>query len=501
LGALTGQIVNAVSTFLLIVIIARSLGPGGAGSYFLMVTAVTVLALTAQLGATTGLVRLVAKDRSADDLSRIPSTVIAAVVPSAMIGTVFAIILFLGSPTLADWTSEPDVAAYGRMWAPVIPVWALSVVALSALRGAGAIRPYVLAENVVRPSLQLLLTIVVVAVSSTAHAAAIAWSVPFLLQGGMTGAAVYVHARTGTFGSWKAGRLFRADMAVEYWRFTAPQAAGATVQIVAQRLDVFLLGFMASAGDVAVYGAALRYLAGAGMLLGAVILAAGPRLAVLFEEAEDLQAAVLFQQVSAAVSAIGVPFYAGLALFAPAAMAVFGSGFIRGADTLSIMAVATAFNLAAGPVIIALAMAGYSRLTGLITAAASLCGLCLDVLLIPGYGMAGAAVGYAVAVFLANASALIALYAVRHMHPFGPPSRMILMSVLVSIVPIGVAWRFVQTSSLSVSFLFAASAGITYCAVVWKRRSAFSEAMNSLFEAAKVDRERPLAVSGWDTQE
>ena len=393
LGALAGQVVNAVSTFLLIVIVARTLGPAGAGSYFLMVTAVTVLALIAQLGATTGLVRVVAQDQAADFQDRIPSTIITATIPTAVIGTVFAILLFVGSPTLADWTSEPGVAAYGRMWSPIIPVWALSVVALSGLRGAGAIKPYVLAENVVRPSLQLLVTIAVVALSPTAHAVGIAWSAPFLVQGAMTVVAVYVHARAGTFGTWRRGSLFRAQVARHYWRFTAPQAAGATVQILTQRLDVFLLGVLASASDVAVYGAALRYLAGAGMLLGAVILAAGPRLAVLFEKAEDLQAAALFQQVSAAVSAVGVPFYAGLALFAPAAMAAFGTGFIRGADTLSIMAVATVFNLSAGPVVIALAMAGYSRTTAMITALASICGLCLDVLLIPDYGIIGAAVG------------------------------------------------------------------------------------------------------------
>ena len=89
----------------------------------------------------------------------------------------------------------------------------------------------------------------------------------------------------------------------------------------------------------------------------------------------------------------------------------------------------------------------------------------------------------------------------RQIHPFGEPSKIIMMSVVVSIVPMGAAWRFVHPSSLVVAVLFAAGGGMLYCVKLWMRRRALTEGLKSLFEAVRLDRERPLATNRWEVQE
>ena len=145
--------------------------------------------------------------------------------------------------------------------------------------GFGRRFPYVACENIGRPLLQFVLTLVALLAGGGATSIAAAWMVPFIVEAFV----VVVWFRTW----WRrvvapnrvrSVRTVRTQVIREYWAFTGPQAAGEAVRVVTQRMDVLLLGALSTTAAAGVYGAAMRYVAGAGMILGAITIVIGPRL-------------------------------------------------------------------------------------------------------------------------------------------------------------------------------------------------------------------------------
>jgi O-antigen/teichoic acid export membrane protein len=88
-------------------------------------------------------------------------------------------------------------------------------------------------------------------------------------------------------------------------------------------------------------------------------------------------------------------------------MAVFGPEFERGSTALSILLVGQVVNVAAGPVGVLLTMTGHEKRVAAAVGASACCNLLLNLLLIPRFGIEGAAVASAVSLILWNAAMLL----------------------------------------------------------------------------------------------
>jgi len=92
-----------------------------------------------------------------------------------------------------------------------------------------------------------------------------------------------------------------------------------------------------------------------------------------------------------------------MALFAPTVLHIFGSSYAAGGTAATILCLAMMLNLAAGNVGTVLLMGGKS---GWVLADKTVCvavNVGLDLVLIPAYGITGAAIGWAVTIFVDSA--------------------------------------------------------------------------------------------------
>ena len=430
-------------------LVARGLDTGAAGVFFAATSAFALAQMLAKLGTDTGQVYWVARLRAAgrhDLLARLRRIVLVPVLAAAVLA---GVALFIAAPRLVHVSSLTGGGIRGsrasefvvqlRVLAVFLPVAALSDALLSATRGYRTMRPTVLVEKVARPALQLA-GLAAVAATAGLSAYTLAWVGPYLIS--MALAAWFLRrvdhrarparAATATFPTLPStpdtpatpqagalgvpGRLGRA-----FWGFTGPRAVSSVAQQALQRLDVLLVAALLGFGPAALYTVATRFIVVGQLGNAAVGSAVQPRLAELLAAGDTAGVRRLYQASTGWVVLLTWPLYLLVWVFAPAYLTAFGAGYAAG-DAEGVVGVLCAAMLVAtgcGMVDMVLTMGGRTTWNLANVAVALVVNVGLDLVLIPVWGVYGAAVGWAVAIAVNNLVPLAQIALALRLHPFG----------------------------------------------------------------------------------
>jgi O-antigen/teichoic acid export membrane protein len=464
-GTLTigGFVASAMLQSLLVLVVTRGVGAGGAGVFFEAVSLFTILSNWGQLGADVGCVREVARLRALGRIADATRSVAVALVPVAAGATLAAAVVYVYAPAISSVffdAAHRDAGAHvTRLIAFFVPLAAVTTVSLGASRGFGTMKPYVLVQNIALPTARIVLVFAVVAAGLGTAAVALAWTSPLIAACAVALACLAWGLRKG-----------RADdahprvaprplpvLASSFWRFSAPRAAAAGFGTTVTWLDVLLVGAYTSASDAAVYAAASRLSLVGTYALYAAGMALAPQFSSLIAQGRRDVVDALYQTATAWLIALGWPLYATLAVLAPVFMSIFGPHYNAGATALTILALAGLVNFATGNVTLLLLMAGGSG-WNMFNAAASLAtNVALNLVLIPRYGIEGAAIAWAASIVLQNALALAQVRLALGFHPFAR-AYVVAFAALAAFGGIGLglrAWLGASPTALAVTLAIA----------------------------------------------
>jgi O-antigen/teichoic acid export membrane protein len=395
--------------------------------FFQAVALFSILASLSDLGASAGLVRSIPRFRALARIPDIRRVVALAAWPVALIASVTAGVLIVLAPELASILgldrAQGPVAI--RTLAAFLPLAAVSGVALAAIRGFGTMLPYVALENVAKPVLRPLLVIIALAVGAGVPGVLLAWAVPLGLA--LPIAAFVLAALMRRLEEAPAPvEPPSAGLVSEFWRFSAPRGLAGILQVVIVWLGVLLLGSLRSTNEAGLYGAVGR-LVGLGVFaIEGVRLAIAPQISGALAEDDREGARLLYRVGTWWLMALSWPMYLTLAIFAPVILQMFGQEFVRGETALFIVSLAMLIGVGTGNVTVVLLMGGKSVWALANTAVALLVNIVLSLVLIPPFGMTGAAIAWAASVLVNN------------------------------VVPLGQVWRFLGLDPFGRGFLFVA---------------------------------------------
>jgi O-antigen/teichoic acid export membrane protein len=268
-------------------------------------------------------------------------------------------------------------------------------------------------------------------------------------------------------------QLARPD-ARGFWRFTAPRAVAALAQITVQRLDIVLVAVLRGPAEAAVYTAATRFLVAGQFANGAISMAAQPRFAELFAVGDRREVNSVYQATTAWLILLTWPLYLLAMIFGPEVLTVFGHSYRAGGTVMVILGGAMLLATACGQVdmvLIASGRSGWSLMNGLLAVGVN---VGLDLILIPRYGIAGAAIGWAAAIALTNVVPLTQLAVVSRVHPFG---RGTLAAVLLTAFCLG-AVPLAARAVAGPGGMAAAAGIVTGCALLAAGSWRFREIMH-----------------------
>jgi len=382
--------VNLLLGLLATAFLGRILMPQQYGYYSFASTAVTLLAMPVQCGLPQLMMREIAKYQLAEQWGHIRGLLLRANQLVGLLGFVVVVVLAFVLPSLARLVPAVDKPTF--VWAIVL----LPLIALNRLRGGAllGLRKVVLGllpDNGVRAVLFLVFILLWWRLLPFNAAVAMALQVAATLIAFVSGAVLLmrhlpakVHGAVASFESrtWLSAII--------------PLTLTDALLIFNMQADLLVLGVFRSAADVGIYRAAtlVAVQASIGLAVASEVLA--PHIARLYQARDHagLRSLVRHAQIGLVVS--GALLAGFCMLFGRHILVfVFGAAYADGTTALAILAFGQFLAVAAGTGSVLLNMSGHEKDVLWVFALSAATNLAANVLLVPSFGMLGAALATA----------------------------------------------------------------------------------------------------------
>jgi O-antigen/teichoic acid export membrane protein len=409
-----GLVGAMLAAFATQVLITRALGAAAFG----VVTVATQLAFVGgaatRFGMDMAAVRRVAIDLGRGERARVRGVVNRAAAIAAAVSLAAGVALFAGSDWLARvFTTTPsDGRSAFRAAAMALAFVALAQVYLGATRGLKVMRHTLYVYWLGQPAAWIVLMLLGWISSRTVGMSVLAYAGSWLVA---TAAAVWVWRRlTAGFGGLPPEPRETADLI----RYGAPRAPAALFSQLLFWTDLFVLAHFASSSEVGVYAAAVRAAQVILLFLISVNYVFSPFVADLHARGERDRLDALFKSLTRWMLAATLPIFIVLAVAPGAALRLFGEGFGAGRTALLVLLAGQLVNVATGSVGFILIMVGRTGLDLTVNAAAVALSAGSAAVLVPRYGMEGAAVAGALTLALSNLARLVLVWRYLRIQPF-----------------------------------------------------------------------------------
>ena len=468
LANLAGAAISAVANLVLVVAVARAVPTDVAGRFFAATSAFIVLETACRLGTDTSTIYFIARWKALGDVDRTRWCLRLAVRPTVLLSTLAAAVVVVLAPELTRLIGDDTGASVTllRTLALFLPVAVAYDVIISATRGFAVMRPTVLIDKIGRPCFQLLLVALVIAFGLD-RSLGIAWAAPFVVA--LAGAWIALRKLLPVVGN---RRPDRAAM-TEFWKFSIPRAVAGFAQIGLQRADIVLMAALRGVAAAAIYTAATRFLVVGQFINQAISAPLQPRLSAALSTGQHSHARDLYRLTTTWLVLASWPVFGIAIALADVYLDVFGGHYASGRSTVIVLSLAMLLATAVGPVDNVIIMAGRASWNLWTAVGALVVNIGLNFILIPEYGLLGAALAWCAGIVVSNLIPLALAWFRLRLHPFGASTyrAYVVAGLCCIVVPLAVYWAAGASG-------FAAITGVTigvlaYGACVWHWRTAF----------------------------
>lgn len=381
------QVLGLGVSFGLQVLLARAMGAESYGTYVYVASWMALLLLVCRMGFGTASLRFVAAFRAQGDWPRLRGYLRTSqrVVGLASLGVA-------GATALVAWglgTHMPAATSATLLVASLaLPVLAFLQLWSHILRGLQRVLASQVPATLVQPAL----------LGLAAGVCVLAW--PRLLDAPL---AMALHAGSGlaaaalSFASLRRAVPEPARTAApageprEWLRVALPLLAVNALLVVQERADVLAVGSLLGPAEAGIYGAASRVASLIAFGLTAVNAWAAPLVSDLHARGDRAGLERLVRLAARAIFVVTLPLCVGVALFGRQVLAAFGPEFQVAHGALVLLAGSQLVNALAGPVGFLMTMTGRQDTAARILAVHTALGIVLCLVLVPRWGILGAA--------------------------------------------------------------------------------------------------------------
>lgn len=199
-------------------------------------------------------------------------------------------------------------------------------------------------------------------------------------------------------------REVKPDYSGKQWLLSAlPFMFLGTAELINSRIDIIMLGTFEGAAAVGIYAAIAGIAQLTAFIHQATLGVLGPTIATLYSEGKLKQLERLIQRSILAVFAISLLLGGTIIALSKYLLLIFGSEFVIGATAMNILIGGQIFNALTGPVGLVLNMTGHQTKTAIATGLSAFLNIILNALLIPRWGIVGAAIATTTSIITINA--------------------------------------------------------------------------------------------------
>jgi O-antigen/teichoic acid export membrane protein len=388
------------------VVLARLLGTDGYGAYAYAMAWINVLAAPTMLGMDKLTVREVAIQQAREDWGHMRGLLFWSNIIIFCVSTAVALVVFAISRVKA-LAAGPVMTETLWIALPWLPLLTLTYLRQSAMQGLHRVVEGQLPEEFLRPALFLVFVLAAVPLLDRLNAP---WAVGLnVLAAGITYLIGVLLLRRSLPPPVRAAK--RQYSSRVWLRSSLPFLLLGSMQALNGYLPILVLGWTHGGDEVGIFAVAARSAGLIAFFQLAANAVLAPTIARLYAKRETERLQRVITKSSRVMLVVALPLAIGLASLGNYFLRIFGAEFEQGHLALAILCIGQIFYTAVGSVGLLLTMTGHERDAARGVAVSVAANIVLTAVLIPTWGVNGAAI--ATAATLVTWNLLLALLAIR----------------------------------------------------------------------------------------
>jgi O-antigen/teichoic acid export membrane protein len=402
------RVTGAGLSFSVNIILARLLGAEGAGTYYLALTVTSIASIIGRVGLDNTLMRFGSTFASQGEWGKVQSTHRRGLTISIIVSVAAAAGISWGSELFAVRVFETSALTQPlRIMAWSIPAVALISLYTHLLKGIDEVKRAMLLQGFGVPFLSIPLLLIFLREYGVVGAAAIYLTSAICVVGV---GAYFWYTCTPKVEKTQEAETRRYISYRVLLQSSLPLLVVTSMNKVIRWTDTILLGMWESASTVGIYEIAIKTSMLTNFVLLAVNSVAAPKFASLYAHGESQELESLLQKVTLLVTLLVAPIVVVFVWVPENILTIFGTQFSTGSAVLTILVLGQFVNVATGSVMYVLMMTGHERIARNVTGLGAAANLLFNLILVPMYGMYGAAVATSLSIVLMNLTAVYAVY-------------------------------------------------------------------------------------------
>jgi O-antigen/teichoic acid export membrane protein len=385
-------------------IVSHTYGTRGMGVYSLSYSVLVVLEMFGTLGFKSSVLRYAGQYYGEKEYGAIRSLYKQMLRLSAPVSLVFSAVLGLVSFKLATVLfHDPALITAFRIVSLVGPMYVLNAINVEWIRGLRNIPLSEYLRGLNRPIFSIISLLVLSAFLTGFYVPV--FSLSLALVSTFVISSLYLYRKLRALSKATESRLSDRELL----RVSFPMMITAFSFLIMGYLDTLMLGMFSTTGNVGIYNIAVRLASLTSFILFALNVIAAPKFAELYwsKKRGDLETVVRF--TSKLAFWFSFPILLVYLLFPSFFMGIFGAEFAKGRYALVFLALGQFMNSTAGLVGPYLNMTGKQKAFRNIVLLAALIDIALCYLLIPRFGINGAAIATMTSLFFWNITSVIVI--------------------------------------------------------------------------------------------
>ncbi|MFC1550243.1 polysaccharide biosynthesis C-terminal domain-containing protein [Candidatus Neomarinimicrobiota bacterium] len=459
---LSGLVYGNANRYLFTVLLARWVGIEFLGIYSIANAIMMISEVLAKMGIETGIMRFVSRLNPAVEKEKIQRLIGSAVKMTAVFSIMIMSVLLLSVGFIVNTTISGSslLTTVLIVFAIAIPFNTFTQVSGFATQGLKRLKYKTFVTQYLNPTTMLLVLIISFWFVSDKSAL----MAPVLVTGvvGFLAMAFILKRVTGI----KNNQIINSSFNSDLLKFSYPLMFVTILQTFMHWMDILLLGYFTDAATVGLYHPAARTAGLLQALLFSFISIYAPIISQLHNDGKVSEIARICKLVSRWIMMLAIPIFLVFIIFPAKVMLLFGADFIVSAPVLVLLAIATfiqALLSASGTV---LTMSGYTRLALWNSLVAFVLNIILNIILIPRYGIYGAAWATLISLTLISLLRVIQVRLIFKFHFID--YRMIKPIVAGSIVAAGLVYLkdFIMPYHTLITLLYASTFSVIIFGIV-----------------------------------
>ena len=381
-----GSLVGKLFIYLFRLLAAR-IGSSEYGILSLGITIISFVGILALLGFDRGVLRFVSFYKGKEDNKMIKSYISSSLKFGLLSGIIFGALLFFGADLLAiNFFKKPELAIVLKIFAFAVPLYVLSEILISIMKAYRRVNLIIITRNILEYASRVVVFFIFLLFGIKLTGAALSYGIAFLIS---TIAAFFiVNKKIFNFTNKEKNENVKKSLL----SFSLPAMLNNIMEVLLISLDTIMIGYFMTSSDVGIYNAAYPNANLLGLLPGVLITMFAPTISELLAKEKIEESKKIFNQVSRWIVYATLPILSFVFLFSKEILSVlFGKEYVVGSLVLIVLSFGILFNVIALTARKSLEINKKTKVLFYYSIIALVMNFALNLVLIPKYGILGAA--------------------------------------------------------------------------------------------------------------